>query len=125
MRARPAAQAVVAGGAVKYFLLGAFSSAFFLYGMALLYGFAGSVRLSDIAAAAQTSTANTTLLSGGIALLGLGLLFKIGAVPFHSWKPDVYQGAPTPITALMASCTVVSAFGATLRVLYVAFGLGC
>ncbi len=109
--------------AVKYFLLGAFSSAFFLYGMALLYGFAGSVRLSDIAAAAQTSTANTTLLSGGIALLGLGLLFKIGAVPFHSWKPDVYQGAPTPITALMASCTVVSAFGATLRVLYVAFGL--
>ncbi len=108
--------------AVKYFLLGAFSSAFFLYGMALLYGFAGSVRLSDIAAAAQTNTANTTLLSGGIALLGLGLLFKIGAVPFHSWKPDVYQGAPTPITALMASCTVVSAFGAVLRVLYVAFG---
>jgi NADH-quinone oxidoreductase subunit N len=52
----------------------------------------------------------------------VGLLFKIGAVPFHSWKPDVYQGAPTPITALMASCTVVSAFGALLRVLYVAFG---
>ncbi|HKB29928.1 MAG TPA: NADH-quinone oxidoreductase subunit NuoN [Streptosporangiaceae bacterium] len=108
--------------AVKYFLLGAFSSAFFLYGIALLYGFAGSVRLSDIAAATGSSTANTTLLAGGIALLGLGLFFKIGAVPFHSWKPDVYQGAPTPITALMASCTVVAAFGAVLRVFYVAFG---
>ncbi len=108
--------------AVKYFLLGAFSSAFFLYGIALLYGFAGSVRLSDIAAAAASNTANTTLLAGGIALLGLGLFFKIGAVPFQSWKPDVYQGAPTPITALMASCTVVAAFGALLRVFYVAFG---
>jgi NADH-quinone oxidoreductase subunit N len=108
--------------AVKYFLLGAFSSAFFLYGIALLYGFAGSVRLSAIASAAQTNTANTTLLYAGLALLGLGLLFKIGAVPFHSWKPDVYQGAPTPVTALMASCTVVSAFGALLRVFYVAFG---
>jgi NADH-quinone oxidoreductase subunit N len=108
--------------AVKYFLLGAFSSAFFLYGTALLYGFAGSVRLADIATAARTDTANSTLLAGGIALLGLGLFFKIGAVPFHSWKPDVYQGAPTPITALMASCTVVSAFGALIRVFYVAFG---
>jgi NADH-quinone oxidoreductase subunit N len=108
--------------AVKYFLLGAFSSAFFLYGIALLYGFAGSVRLSDIATAAASNTSNTTLLAGGIALLGLGLLFKIGAVPFQAWKPDVYQGAPTPITALMASCTVVAAFGAVLRVFYVAFG---
>jgi len=108
--------------AVEYFLLGAFSSAFFLYGIAVLYGFAGSVRLSDIATAAASNTANTTLLAGGIALLGLGLFFKIGAVPFHSWKPDVYQGAPTPITALMASCTVVAAFGAVLRVFYVAFG---
>ena len=108
--------------AVKYFLLGAFSSAFFLYGIALLYGFAGSVRLSDIATAAASNTANTTLLAGGIALLGLGLFFKIGAVPFQAWKPDVYQGAPTPITALMASCTVVAAFGAVLRVFYVAFG---
>ena len=61
-------------------------------------------------------------LFAGIALLGLGLLFKIGAVPFQAWKPDVYQGAPTPVTALMASCTVVAAFGALLRVFYVAFG---
>jgi proton-translocating NADH-quinone oxidoreductase chain N len=108
--------------AVKYFLLGAFSSAFFLYGTALLYGFSGTVKLAGIAAVARTDTANTALLAGGIALLGLGLLFKIGAVPFHSWKPDVYQGAPTPITALMASCTVVAAFGALMRVFYVAFG---
>jgi proton-translocating NADH-quinone oxidoreductase chain N len=108
--------------AMKYFLLGAFSSAFFLFGIAMLYGFSGSVRLSAIAAAARVDTASSTLLYAGIALTGIGLLFKIGAVPFQSWKPDVYQGAPTPITALMASCTLVSAFGALLRVFYVAFG---
>jgi len=108
--------------AMKYFLLGAFSSAFFLFGIAMLYGFSGSVSLSGIAAAAATNSGSDTLLFAGIALTGIGLLFKIGAVPFQSWKPDVYQGAPTPITALMASCTVVSAFGALLRVFYVAFG---
>jgi NADH-quinone oxidoreductase subunit N len=108
--------------AMKYFLLGAFSSAFFLFGIAMLYGFAGSVSLGAIASEAASNTANDTLLYVGIALTGLGLLFKVGAVPFHGWKPDVYQGAPTPITALMASCTVVSAFGALLRVFYVAFG---
>ena len=108
--------------AMKYFLLGAFSSAFFLFGIAMLYGFSGSVSLSAIASAAASNTSNDTLLYAGIALAGTGLLFKIGAVPFQGWKPDVYQGAPTPITALMASCTVVSAFGALLRVFYVAFG---
>jgi proton-translocating NADH-quinone oxidoreductase chain N len=110
---------------VKYFLLGAFSSAFFLYGTALLYGYAGSVRLSDIARTASgyvpagttPSGSNTDLLLwAGLALLAVGLLFKIGAVPFQAWKPDVYQGAPTPITALMASTVMVAAFGATLRV---------
>jgi proton-translocating NADH-quinone oxidoreductase chain N len=108
--------------AMKYFLLGAFSSAFFLFGIAMLYGFSGSVRLSAIAAAAASNTSNGTLLFTGVALTGIGLLFKIGAVPFQGWKPDVYQGAPTPVTALMASCVVVSAFGALLRVFYVAFG---
>jgi NADH-quinone oxidoreductase subunit N len=107
---------------MKYFLLGAFSSAFFLFGIAMLYGYSGSVRLSAIAAAAASDTGSQTLLLAGMALVGVGLLFKIGAVPFQSWKPDVYQGAPTPVTALMASCTVVSAFGALLRVFYVAFG---
>ncbi len=108
--------------AMKYFLLGAFSSAFFIFGVAMLYGYSGSVQLAAIATAAQSGTASATLLYTGIALLGLGLLFKIGAVPFHAWKPDVYQGSPTPVTALMASCTLVSAFGALLRVFYVAFG---
>ena len=108
--------------AMKYFLLGAFSSAFFLFGVAMLYGYAGSVQLAAIATAAQSGTASATLLYAGIALVGIGLLFKIGAVPFQAWKPDVYQGSPTPITALMASCTLVSAFGALLRVFYVAFG---
>ncbi len=108
--------------AMKYFLLGAFSSAFFLFGIAMLYGYSGSVKLAAIANAAQTGTASTTLLYAGLALVGVGLLFKIGAVPFQAWKPDVYQGSPTPVTALMASCTLVSAFGALLRVFYVAFG---
>jgi len=108
--------------AMKYFLLGAFSSAFFLFGIAMLYGFSGSVSLASIASAVSANTGSDTLLYAGIALTGIGLLFKVGAVPFANWKPDVYQGAPTPITALMASCTVVSAFGALLRVFYVAFG---
>ena len=107
---------------MKYFLLGAFSSAFFLFGVAMLYGYAGSVSLRAIAATAGSNTGSATLLYAGMALLGVGLLFKIGAVPFQSWKPDVYQGAPTPVTALMASCTLVAAFGALLRVFYVAFG---
>jgi NADH-quinone oxidoreductase subunit N len=108
--------------AMKYFLLGAFSSAFFLFGVAMLYGYSGSVNLGAIAAVAGSDVGSSTLLYAGIALLGIGLLFKIGAVPFQSWKPDVYQGAPTPVTALMASCTVVSAFGALMRVFYVSFG---
>jgi NADH-quinone oxidoreductase subunit N len=107
--------------AVKYFLLGAFASAFFLYGVALIYGYAGSVDLRDIYAAVDSSEKDDTLLLLGLALLMIGLLFKAGVAPFHQWTPDVYQGAPTPITALMASCTKVAAFGAILRVLYVGF----
>lgn len=108
--------------AVKYFLLGAFASAFFLYGLALLYGYAGSVKLRDIAAAAAGSQHSDTLLLGGFALLVVGLLFKASVGPFHTWTPDVYQGAPTPVTAFMAACTKVAAFGALARVLFVAFG---
>lgn len=112
--------------ALKYFLLGAFSSGFFLYGVALLYGFSGSVVLDDIASAASGTSGDTTivgqdpLLLIGTGLLAVGLLFKVAAVPFHSWTPDVYQGAPTPVTGFMAACTKVAAFGALLRVLYVA-----
>ena len=108
--------------AVKYFLLGAFASAFFLYGVALLYGYAGSVELGAIFDATGVAGSNEALLFVGLAMLSVGLLFKVGAVPFQAWTPDVYQGAPTPITALMASCTKIAAFGALLRVLYVGFG---
>src|SRR4051795_8439285 len=105
---------------VKYFLLGAFASGFFLYGLALVYGATGSVRLSAIREAATGGTG--VLLVLGLALLLVGLMFKAGVAPFHAWTPDVYQGAPTPATAFMAACTKIAAFGAILRVLYVAFG---
>lgn len=108
--------------AVKYFLLGAFSSAFFLYGIALLYGYAAGTTLGDIREATAVAGDNEGLLFLGLGMLLVGLLFKIGAVPFHAWTPDVYQGSPTPVTAFMAACTKVAAFGALLRVLYVAFG---
>ena len=108
--------------AVKYFLLGAFASAFFLYGVALLYGYAGGVELGEVFAATGTARSDDGLLFLGLAMLAVGLLFKVGAVPFQAWTPDVYQGAPTPVTALMAACTKISAFGALLRVLYVGFG---
>jgi NADH-quinone oxidoreductase subunit N len=108
--------------AIKYFLLGAFASAFFLYGVALLYGYAGSVDLFDILQAQNSSTQSDTLLYLGFGMLVVGLLFKAGIAPFHSWTPDVYQGAPTPATAFMAACTKIAAFGAILRGLYVGFG---
>ena len=109
--------------AIKYFLLGAFASAFFLYGVALLYGYAGSVDLFDILQAQNSSTQSDSLLYLGFGLLIVGLLFKAGIAPFHSWTPDVYQGAPTPVTAFMASCTKIAAFGAIIRVLYVGFSI--
>ncbi len=105
--------------AVKYFLLGAFSSAFFLYGVALLYGATDTLSLPGIAKALAADHSHSMALTG-VALLSVGLLFKVGAVPFHSWIPDVYQGAPTPITGFMAAATKVAAFGALLRVVYVA-----
>ncbi|MBO0920454.1 NADH-quinone oxidoreductase subunit NuoN [Cellulomonas sp. zg-ZUI222] len=103
---------------MKYFLLGAFVSALMLFGIGLLYGYAGSLRYADIAAATTTPNGMEGLLVVGALLLLAGLFFKVGAVPFHMWTPDVYQGAPTPVTAFMAACTKVAAFGALLRVVY-------
>ena len=108
--------------AMKYFLLGAFSSGFFVYGMALVYGYAGSMGFAEIAQAVASQSGSEGLLLGGIGLLSVGLLFKVGAAPFHAWTPDVYQGAPTAVTAFMAASTKVAAFGALLRLFYVAFG---
>ncbi|WP_250029206.1 NADH-quinone oxidoreductase subunit NuoN [Paractinoplanes maris] len=107
--------------ALKYFLLGSYASAFFLFGVALIYGFSGGIALSQVHAAVADPQRSQVLLYGGLALIAIGLLFKAALAPFHVWTPDVYQGAPTPITALMAACTKVAAFGALLRILYVAF----
>lgn len=108
--------------AMKYFLLGSFSSAFFLYGIALVYGYAGTLRLGGVADALSGRVGQSGLLYAGVGLLSVGLLFKVSAAPFHSWTPDVYQGAPTPVTGFMAACTKVAAFGALLRVFYVGLG---
>jgi len=104
--------------ALKYFLLGAYSSAFFLFGSALLYGYSGTLSLNGLTDAIRGAGGNDVFLLLGIAFLSVGLLFKVGAVPFHSWTPDVYQGAPTPITGFMAAATKAAAFGATLRIFY-------
>ncbi len=108
--------------AMKYFMLGAFSSGFFIYGLALVYGYAGSTNLALVSEAISGRIGSEGLLLGGIALLAVGMLFKVGAAPFHNWTPDVYQGAPTAVTGFMAACTKIAAFGALLRLFYVAFG---
>ena len=107
--------------ALKYFLLGAFSSAFFLMGIAYLYGYSAATTFTGIHAAVIGGAGNDVYLLLGIAFLAVGLLFKVGAVPFHAWSPDVYQGAPTAVTAFMAAATKVAAFGAMLRIFYVSF----
>ncbi|MBN8547950.1 MAG: NADH-quinone oxidoreductase subunit N [Deltaproteobacteria bacterium] len=106
--------------ALKYFLLGSFSSAFMLYGVAILYGLTGSTVVDQIASA--ISKTDVTAMHFGMALLLIGFVFKLGAVPFHFWAPDVYEGAPTPITAYMACVIKASAVAAMLRVLWTAFG---
>jgi NADH-quinone oxidoreductase subunit N len=112
-----------AEGALKYFLLGAFSTAFLLYGIALIYGATGSTNLSVIGGRiAALSLGATPMLLVGVALLLVGFAFKIAAAPFHMWAPDVYEGAPTPITAYMAAAVKAAAFAAFLRVWIEAFG---
>jgi NADH-quinone oxidoreductase subunit N len=108
--------------AMKYFLLGAFSSAFLLYGIALCYGATGTTNLLGIARATVDPTGDGTLLLAGIGLLAVGFCFKVAAVPFHMWTPDVYQGAPTPVTAFMAAGTKAAGFAIFLRVFAGALG---
>lgn len=108
--------------ALKYFLLGAFASAIFLFGVACLFGYAGGFNYLTLAQGVAGSGQSDWLLLAGVGLVVVGLLFKIGAVPFHSWVPDVYQGAPTPVTAFMSVCTKVAAVAGLLRLLYVGLG---
>ncbi len=108
--------------AMKYFLLGAFSSAFLLYGIALCYGATRSTNLAAIARAVAGTEINASVLLAGVALLAVGFCFKVAAVPFHMWTPDVYQGAPTPVTAFMAAGTKAAGFAVFLRVFAGALG---
>jgi NADH-quinone oxidoreductase subunit N len=108
---------------LKYFLLGAFSTGFLLYGIALIYGVTGSTRLSEIGVYlnAHTSLLGNPMTLAGIMLLSIGFLFKIAAAPFHMWTPDVYEGAPTPITAFMSAGPKAAAFAAFLRIMEYCF----
>lgn len=103
--------------ALKYFLLGAFASGFFVYGAALVYGATGSTAFAAVAAAVRAGAASDPLLLAGLGLLLVGFAFKLAVVPFHMWTPDVYEGAPTPVTAFMSVGTKAAAFAALLRLL--------
>jgi NADH-quinone oxidoreductase subunit N len=117
--ARPREESEEAG--LKYFLLGAFSTGFVVYGIALVFGAAGSTSLKAIVTAATSGAANPLLLTIGSALILVGLGFKVAAVPFHMWTPDVYQGAPSAVTAFMAAGAKIAGFAALLRVFALAF----
>ena len=107
---------------LKYFILGALSSGFLLYGMALVYGATGSTKLSAIGSAVSSMSGNEVMLIVGASMILLGFAFKVAIVPFHMWAPDVYQGAPTPVTAFMSAGPKAAAFAAFLRVFAEAFG---
>lgn len=108
--------------ALKYFILGSFASAFLLYGMALIYGATASTNITEIAAKIGTANFPALLLVGGAMLL-IGFGFKIATVPFHVWTPDVYEGAPTPVTAFMAAGPKAAGFASFLRVFVIGFPL--
>jgi len=108
---------------LKYFVLGSFASAFLLYGIALTYGATGSTNLVEILDfLSSVALFDNGLLLAGLALLLVGLAFKVAAAPFHAWTPDVYQGAPTPVVAYMASGVKAAGFAGMIRVLYLGFG---
>ncbi len=107
---------------LKYFLLGAFASGFFLFGVALVYGAAGSSHIEAIGQAVAAGRAQATLVTLGALLLLTGFAFKVSIIPFHMWTPDVYEGSPSPVTAFMAAAVKTAAFVAFFRVFLVAFG---
>jgi NADH-quinone oxidoreductase subunit N len=113
-------------GAIKYFLLGSFSSAIFLFGLAFVWGLTGSTRVGDVAATLEAIVEGQAALSPGLALglafLTTGVAFKIAAVPFHYWTPDAYQGSPTPITGYLSVLPKIGAFAVILRVFAEALG---
>jgi NADH-quinone oxidoreductase subunit N len=110
--------------ALKYFLLGGFSSAIFIYGVALTYGATGSTNLTQIADfLSKNVVLNNGLLLAGLGLMLVGFAFKVAAVPFHMWTPDVYEGAPSPVTGFMAAVAKAGAFAAMLRVLFSSYGV--
>src|SRR5439155_984150 len=113
-----------AEAAFKYFILGSFASAIFLYGAALAFGATGSTRIADVAAALRAGAAPgaATLLTASVALLASGFAFKVAAVPFHMWVPDVYDGAPAPVTGFMAAGVKAAAFATLVRILVSGFG---
>jgi len=112
-----------ADASLKYFLLGAFASGFLLYGIALIYGATGTTNLMLIfVQISSVGLESDILVVGGLGLLLVGFAFKVGAVPFHMWTPDVYDGAPTPITAFMAAAVKAAAFAALLRILVQGLG---
>lgn len=117
--ARPKVESEEAG--LKYFLLGAFATGFVVYGTALVFGATASTNLSAIVASTSGGTSNLLLLSIGSALILVGLGFKVAVVPFHMWTPDVYQGAPSAVTAFMSSGAKIAGFAALLRVFATAF----
>ncbi|HET6595799.1 MAG TPA: NADH-quinone oxidoreductase subunit N [Anaerolineales bacterium] len=117
--ARPRAESEEAG--LKYFLLGAFATGFVVYGTALVFGATGSTNLVAIIESAAPGSENLLLLSIGAALILVGFGFKVAAVPFHMWTPDVYQGAPSAVTAFMSSGAKIAGFAALLRVFATAF----
>ena len=106
--------------ALKYFLLGSFATAFFLYGIALVFGATGSTRIDYLASHVGTSNL-PVLLYVGLAMIIIGLAFKVSAAPFHVWTPDVYEGAPSPVVALMSTAPKAAAFAVLLRIVYGAF----
>ncbi len=108
---------------IKYFVLGAFASAFLLYGIALVYGATGSLNLAGIEGILQNNDlSDNGLLLAGMAMLLVGFGFKVAAVPFHAWTPDVYQGAPSPVVSYMAAGVKAAGFAALLRVFFAGFG---